>query len=53
MDAIPRGSLMNYQNNIENEISENKNDEEFDFNQDHNVEFEEYRSPGWDRLKKN
>ena len=30
-----------------------KNDE-FEFNQDNSIEFdEEYRSPGWDRYKKN
>ena len=28
--------------------------EEFDFNQDSSIEFDdEYRSPGWDRYKKN
>ena len=48
MDAILRFINELPENNIEkNEISENKNDEEFDFNQDHNVEFgEEYRSLG-------
>ena len=36
-----------------NEIGINENNE-FDFNQDNSIEFEEgYRSPGWDRFKKN
>ena len=36
-----------------NEIGINEKDE-FDFNQDGFIEFdEEYRSPGWDRYKKN
>ncbi len=55
MDAIPSRFVNELpEDNIEkNEISDNKNDEEFDFNQDNNLEFgEEYRSPGWDRLKK-
>ena len=41
-------------NNIEkNEISKNDTEDEFDFNQDNSIEYgNEYRSPGWDRLKK-
>ena len=36
-----------------NEVDITKNDD-FDFNQDNSIEFEdEYRSPGWDRYKKN
>ena len=36
-----------------NEIN-TTDDENFDFNQDDTFEFEEeYRSPGWDRYKKN
>ena len=36
-----------------NEISLSENDD-FEFNQDNSIEFdEEYRSPGWDRYKKN
>ena len=36
-----------------NEIDLNENDD-FEFNQDNSIEFdEEYRSPGWDRYKKN
>ena len=30
------------------------NPEEFEFNQDNSIEFgDEFRSPGWERLKKN
>ena len=30
------------------------NSDDFEFNQDNSIEFnEEYRSPGWDRYKKN
>ena len=37
-----------------NEIKLSENNEDFDFNQDSTIEFdEEYRSPGWDRYKKN
>ena len=37
-----------------NEINSEKNVEDFDFNQDSSIEFdEEFRSPGWDRYKKN
>ena len=36
-----------------NEVSTNE-EEDFEFNQDNTIEFEnEYRSPGWDRYKKN
>ena len=38
---------------MKNEISENNSDD-FEFNQDTTLEYsEEYRSPGWDRYKKN
>ena len=42
------------ENNIEkNEVIENEKEEDFDFNQDNSIELgDEYRSPGWDRLKK-
>ena len=37
-----------------NEINIDKTIDDFDFNQDNSIEFEEeYRSPGWDRYKKN
>ena len=36
-----------------NEIGVDKN-EDFDFNQDNSIDYDsEYRSPGWDRYKKN
>ncbi len=43
------------ENNIQkNEIDIDKMNDEFDFNQDSSLEFnDEYRSPGWDRYKKN
>ena len=55
MDAIPSRFINELpENNIEkNEIIENESNEEFDFNQDNSIEFnDEYRSPGWNRLKK-
>ena len=37
-----------------NEVNSEKEINDFDFNQDSEIEFgEEYRSPGWERLKKN
>ena len=37
-----------------NEINIDKTIDDFEFNQDNSIEFEEeYRSPGWDRYKKN
>ena len=37
-----------------NEIDIDKTSEDFEFNQDNSIEYEEgYRSPGWDRYKKN
>ena len=37
-----------------NEINIDKAIDDFEFNQDNSIEFEEeYRSPGWDRYKKN
>jgi hypothetical protein len=47
INEIPEGSVE------KNEIIVN-DDEQFDFNQDSSLDFdEEYRSPGWDRYKKN
>ena len=41
---------VNKSSNLMTNISEN---DEFEFNQDNSIEFdEEYRSPGWDRFKK-
>ena len=50
----PQDLLMKYQMRVlENEISIDETDD-FEFNQDNSIEFEnEYRSPGWDRYKKN
>ena len=55
MDAIPSRFINELpENNIEkNEVIENEKDEDFDFNQDNSIELgDEYRSPGWGRLKK-
>tara|TARA_Y100000816_G_scaffold123037_1_gene86475 strand:- start:3784 stop:5829 length:2046 start_codon:yes stop_codon:yes gene_type:complete len=55
MDAIPSRFINELpENNIEkNEVSEKENNDEFDFNQDNSIGLgEEYRSPGWGRLKK-
>ena len=55
MDAIPSRFINELpKNNIEkNEILEKEKDDDFDFNQDNSIELgDEYRSPGWDRLKK-
>ena len=39
--------------NIEKNEIFKKDDEDFDFDQDNSIQFDEgYRSPGWDRLKK-
>ncbi len=56
MDALPSRFINEIpENNIEkNEIELDKMNDDFDFNQDNSIEFnEEYRSPGWDRYKKN
>ena len=55
MDAIPSRFINELpENNIEkNEKSLDEKQDDFDFNQDNSIEFGgEYRSPGWDRLKK-
>ena len=55
MDAIPSRFINELpENNIEkNEVIENEKEEDFDFNQDNSIELgDEYRSPGWDRLKR-
>ena len=55
MDALPSRFINEIpEDSIEkNEIGITETDE-FDFNQDSSIEFEdEYRSPGWDRYKKN
>ena len=46
---------MNYLKPIlkKNEVVEKEHNDDFDFNQDNSIELgDEYRSPGWDRLKK-
>ena len=56
MDALPSRFINEIpEDGIEkNEISIDKADDEFEFNQDNSLEFEnEYRSPGWERYKKN
>ena len=56
MDAVPSRFVNELPDkNIEkNEMKFEKENEDFDFNQDAEIEFgEEFRSPGWNRLKKN
>ena len=56
MDALPSRFINEIsEDSIEkNEINIEKKIDDFDFNQDDSIEFdEEYRSPGWDRYKKN
>ena len=55
MDAIPSRFINELpNNNIENEVIEERKDEEFDFNQDNSIELgEEYRSPDGIDLRKN
>ncbi len=55
MDAVPSRFVNELPNdNLEkNEIFKDESERDFDFNQDNSLEFgDEYRSPGWDRLKK-
>ena len=55
MDALPSRFINEIPDESveKNEINLNDNDN-FDFNQDNSIEFdEEYRSPGWDRYKRN
>jgi DNA helicase-2/ATP-dependent DNA helicase PcrA len=55
MDALPSRFINEIpEDSVEkNEININKTNDEFEFNQDNSIEFdEEYRSPGWDRYKK-
>jgi DNA helicase II / ATP-dependent DNA helicase PcrA len=48
INEIPDESVEKNDNELE------KNSEEFEFNQDNSIDFEdEYRSPGWERFKKN
>ena len=55
MEAVPSRFIDELpETNIEkNEILADETNDEFDFNQDNAIEFSnDYRSPGWDRLKK-
>ena len=55
MDALPSRFINEIPDESveKNEIDINENDD-FEFNQDNSIEFnEEYRSPGWNRYKKN
>ena len=55
MDAIPSRFINELPDeNIEkNEVFKDDNEDEFEFNQDQSFDLEnDYRSPGWDRLKK-
>ena len=56
MDALPSRFINEIpEDSVEkNEIGFDKTIDDFEFNQDNSIEFdEEYRSPGWDRYKKN
>ena len=56
MDALPSRFINEIpEESVEkNEINLDNSVEDFEFNQDNSIEFdEEYRSPGWDRFKKN
>jgi len=56
MDALPSRFINEIPDDIveKNEVNSEKEINDFDFNQDSEIEFgEEYRSPGWERLKKN
>ena len=56
MDALPSRFISEIpENSIEkNDIGFDKNEQDFDFNQDNSLDFgDEYRSPGWERFKKN
>jgi DNA helicase II / ATP-dependent DNA helicase PcrA len=56
MDALPSRFINEIPDDSveKNEINIDKTNDEFEFNQDNSIEFnEEYRSPGWNRYKKN
>ena len=56
MDALPSRFINEIpEDSVEkNEVNIDKEVDDFEFNQDNNIEFDsEYRSPGWDRYKKN
>ena len=56
MDALPSRFINEIpEDSVEkNDVNIDKTVDDFEFNQDNSIEFdEEYRSPGWDRYKKN
>ena len=56
MDALPSRFINEIpEDSVEkNEINIDKTIDDFEFNQDNSIELEgDYRSPGWDRYKKN
>ena len=56
MDTLPSRFINEIPDNSveKNEVNDERIIEDFEFNQDSSIEFsEEYRSPGWDRYKKN
>ena len=55
MDALPSRFINEIPDNSVEKNEEIANEiEDFEFNQDNSLEFEsEYRSPGWDRYRKN
>ena len=55
IDALPSRFINEIpETSIEKNEAEIINTEDFEFNQDNSIEFDnEYRSPGWDRYKKN
>ena len=56
MDALPSRFINEIPDDSveKNEINSDRENDEFDFNQDNSIELDEaYRSPGWDRFKKN
>ena len=56
MDALPSRFINEIPDDSveKNEINSDGENDGFDFNQDNSIELDEaYRSPGWDRFKKN
>ena len=54
MDTLPSRFINEIpESSVEKNEIDTSGTEEFEFNQDNSIEFEdEYRSPGWDRYKK-
>ena len=55
MDTLPSRFINEIPDeSVEKNELETESTDDFDFNQDNSLEFDdEYRSPGWDRFKKN